>query len=496
MIQFRRVVFCNALVGVIAVTSGRVWAASPATQPDVGQLIEEVRQLRSEVQELKAERVPTAAPVSITSPPRPAESIDETTAAVESDASQHSYLFDSGTDFMSGFTLDRFTLQSSDGNFVMRPWLHMQFRDATLVRKDFKPDGEDDTSNGFEMRRVRFGIDGNMFGPNLTYFFNWATVRASGTSNVTNAAGVKIGTVSNNLGGVPLLEEAWAKYRLDDTPFYLKAGQIKDPVLHDQIVSSRYQQGEERSLTADIFLNGDSFTEGATVIYDPKSWIRTETGVNHGMRSANTNFFDYPSTNAFNYGVAGRAEFKAMGRWQDYNMSAVGVKEPLLVFAVGSDYSERGHAGQTVVVADAMYADQKGLSLYGAVVDRYTTHNFGIYTQSPTGASIGTPDPAVAGRHTNEYSFVGEAGYLIQQHWEPFGRYEYFKLQGTAAGSENYIQAITGGVNYYFYGHRAKLTGQATFLPNGIPIDDGPNDVYTNNGNGEFLFDAQFQLLL
>jgi hypothetical protein len=483
----RREVFCTFLGIVIAVTSGRVWATPATTQPDIAQLLEEVRQLRTEVQELKAQRTTPAA--------QPIESVDDTKSAVARDAASHSYLFDTNEGFMSGFTLDRFTLQSSDGNFVLRPWLHMQFRDAAAVRKEFKPDGEDDTSNGFEMRRLRFGFDGNMFGPNLTYMLNWATVRANGTSAVTNAAGARIGTVSNNLGGVPLLEEGWAKYRLMDTSFYIKAGQIKDPVLHDQIVSSRYQQAEERSLTADIFLNGDSFTEGATVIYDPKTWLRTEGGINHGMRSANTNFLDYP-TNGFNYGVAGRAEFKLMGRWQDYNMGASGVKEPLLVFGAGTDYSERGHSGQTVALLDGMYADQHGLSIYAAAVDRYTTHNFGIYTQSPTGANIGTPDPAVANAHTNEYAFVGEVGYLFQQHWEPFGRYEYMKLQGTVARSENYVQIISAGLNYYFYGHRAKLTGQCSFLPNGIPIDDGPNDIFTNNGEGEFLFDAQFQLLL
>ena len=45
------------------------------------------------------------------------------------------------------------------------------------------------------------------------------------------------------------------------------------PFLHDQIVSSRYQQSAERSLTADYFANGDAFTEGITFIYDPNSFI-------------------------------------------------------------------------------------------------------------------------------------------------------------------------------------------------------------------------------
>jgi hypothetical protein len=316
-----------------------------------------------------------------------------------------------------------------------------------------------------------------MFTPDLTYFFNWATSRTTGT---------------------PILEEAWVKYHLTDTPFYIKAGQIKDPLLHDQIVSSRYQQSAERSLTADIFANGDAFTEGATFIYDPKTWARAEAGVNHGLRSANTNFQDFPA-NPFDFGVAGRAEFKLFGRWQDYGqIGAVDVKEPLLVVGVGADSSQRGHATQTVGAVDVQYADQNGLSLYGAAVDRYTNHNFGIATASTVGATfITNPDPAVLGRATNEYSLLAEAGYQFSNHLEPFGRYEYMHLQGTPAGSRNYFHVITAGVNYYWYGHRAKLTAEVIYLPNGLPIDDSGGDVLASGpGKGELSGVVQFQLLL
>ena len=412
--------------------------------------------------------------------------------------------------FTAGYTDNRFVIQSADGNFVLRPWVHFQFREVVNDRTDFlvlnkkKKTFDDEVNQGFELRRVRFGLDGNLFTPDFTYFFNWATVRNSGNSTVNGAtastAGGKV-TTSNNLGGVPLLEEAWVKYHIPTTPFYLKGGQIKDPILHDQIVSSRYQQSAERSMTADIFANGDAFTEGATFIYDPKSFVRTEAGVNHGIRSANTNFYDYPNNstyNAYDYGFAGRVEYKVMGRWEDYaQVGAVGNKAPLLVFGVGGDYSERGRDGQLVAAADGMYADPSGLNFYGAFVDRYTTHNFGIYTQSPTGANIGTPDPKVAGKPTNEYSCLIEAGYIINDRIEPFGRYEYMFLQGTAAGSRNYVQCITGGVNYYFYGHRLKATAEAIWLPDGLPIDDGPSDVLTNsNGKTEISFVAQLQLLL
>ncbi|HVS40422.1 MAG TPA: hypothetical protein VMS17_32995, partial [Gemmataceae bacterium] len=464
-----------AFCALVSAGVGAVRADQPTTQPS--DISGEIQALRARIDQLEKQQKDQDLKIKQEAQK---QQEDVTTRSVLNDADRRSRLFDA-EDITAGYKDHRFYISGDDGNFVWRPWLHIQFREVTLDRQDFKTKTDDEIDNGFEMRRTRFGFDGNLFTPDFTYFVNWATVRASGTSNVTNSAGAKIGTVSNNLGGVPLLEESWAKYNFHDTPFYLKAGQIKDPLLHDQIVSSRYQHGIERSLTADIFANGDAFTEAATFIYDPKTWVRTEAGVNHGLRSANTNFFDFPTQNSFNYGVAGRAEFKLFGRWQDYaEVGGIEIKDPLLVFGVGVDYSERGHAGQTVAVADAQYAMPNGINFYGAVVDRYTNHNFGIATQSPTGASIAAPTAAVANHATNEYSVVGEAGYVFNNFIEPYGRVEYMHLMGTAAGSNNWIQIYTAGVNFFFQGNRLKVTPQIIYLPRGIPIDDGPNDIYTS----------------
>lgn len=479
-------VVAAALVGAGAAAR----ADQSATQPDVSS---EIQALRARIDQLEAQQKQQQLQ-------HQQEQQQASLAEVQRDADRHSSMFDSmGATAGYDNTSHRFFIASDDGNFVWRPWLHFQFREVTNDRQEFyyKTKGKDEIDNGFELRRMRFGFDGNLFSPDFTYFVNWATVRANGSSTVKSSTGATVGTVSNNLGGVPLLEEAWMKYNFHNTPFYVKAGQIKDPLLHDQIVSSRYQHGIERSLIGDIFANGDAFTEATTFIVDPKSWYRIEAGVNHGLRSANTNFFDTP-TNTFDYGVAGRAEFKAFGRWQDYGqIGAIEIKEPLLVFGVGADSSSTGHSQQTVAVVDGQYADPSGLSVYGSFVDRYTTHNFGIATQSPTGASIAAPPAAVAGLHTNEYAAMAEVGYVFDNHIEPYGRVEYMHLQGTAAGSNNWVQVYTAGCNFYFYGNRFKLTPQIIYLPKGLPIDDGPSDVYTSApGKGEIVGEVQLQFLL
>ena len=482
---------CLASAALLLAVAGPVFASDPVPaqppQPAAQDPADEIRAIRTRLNQLESQQKETARK----------EAEAKTTEQVIDDAVRRSQMLEIGA-FSAGHKSGRFYLGSEDGNFLLRPFIHTQIRDVTVVRQDFKPGGDSDTQNGFEIRRLRFGFDGNAFTPDLTYWFNWGTQRASGAANVIDAKGKKIGTVSNSLGGALLLEEAWAKYRIHGTDFYIRGGQIRDPLLHDEIIGTVKQQSVERPIASDIFANGEGFTEAATFIYDPKTWIRTEAGVNHGMRSANTNFLDFPNTNAYNYGVVGRAEFKVMGDWKDYGqIGAVDVKTPLLVIGVAADYSERGHSGQTVGVVDAMYADPCGFSLYGSFIDRFTNHNFGQYQPTITGASITAPPAAVLNKATNEYAAVLQAGYLIGTHWEPYGRFEYIHVVATAGGSHNYIPVIAGGVNYYFVGHRCKLTGQVLYLPKGCPFDDTTNDVLAMpGGKGEFSGVLQFQLFL
>ena len=276
---------------------------------------------------------------------------------------------------------------------------------------------------------------------------------------MTNA-GKTVGTVSNSLGGVPQLEEAWAKYHFHDTPFYVKAGQMHDPLAHEEIIGSKYEITAERSLQNDIFSNVDAFTEAVTFIYDPKAEFRFEGGVNHGIRGANTNFQDFPNNgNGYDWGVAGRAEYKVFGNWKDYDqLTAYGDKADLLVFGAGADYSEAGKDAQFTHALDVQYGSPTGLFLYGSYIGRYTRRNIGIPSAGAVGTSYGTP--ARAGENTYEPSVLAQASYALDEHWEPFVRYEYLHLQGTPAGSDNNVHEVTGGVNYWFHGHNAKLTTQ------------------------------------
>jgi len=480
------------LIGLASFTlaTGVAWGneivqPQPTTQPAGQQDLQaQVNELKAEVKDLKSQQQQDEAQKQV-----------NVTAAIQQvieDADKQSQLFDASSgDFTAGYLGRRFFIQSEDGNFVLRPWIHLQVRDSTAYRY-----GIYDAQNGLEVRRARLGFDGNLFGKNLTYMFDWATNRANSTLTVTNAAGATVGTTTSPVGGLPVLEEAWLKYNFSDTPYYIHAGQMHDPLDHENIVGSKYR-APEASLQGDIFGNTDTFTEAVTFIYDPKQAIRFEGGINHGIRGANTNFEDAPNNgNAYDGGLAGRIEWKLAGNWRDYDqLTSWGDKTDLLVLGSGYDYSYGSGRYYTLShTVDLQYANPRGWFAYLSYFGRYTSHQIGIPNTSNPGASFGTPgDP---GADTYEPSVMAQVAYLIDDKAEPFLRYEYMHLAGTPTGSQNNVTDISAGFNYYFYGHNLKFTGLMTYLPTGIPINDTSGDILISNGKAELIFIAQMQLLL
>ena len=227
-----------------------VWAA-PATQPS---LPEQMQAIRSRIDELEARQKQANADREAAE--RKLE--ERQTAAMLSDASVRHDQFLTAEGVTAGYSDGRFFICSADGNFLFRPMMQLQFRDTTLDRKDFillnkKQDStKDEIDNGFTVRRLKFIVDGNVFGKDLTYYISVNTQRTSARRHRENATGATVGTVTNSAGGAPQLDQAYVKYHIPDSPFSLKAGEMKDPVYHEQLVATHHQQAIERSI-APIF---------------------------------------------------------------------------------------------------------------------------------------------------------------------------------------------------------------------------------------------------
>jgi hypothetical protein len=471
-----------AIAGVLSIATS-AWAAdepaaptsAPSDAATVKDMAAEIKSLRARVEQLESQQARREA----ADHHHAKEVVDSTVDAVLQDADRRSNLLDL-EGFTAGYTSDKgFVLRSGDGNFELHPYIQFLFRNVTNFREDSKADGSDDLQNGFEVRRLKLGFDGTLWGPDFKYLFLWATDRKTG-----------------NL----ILEEAWGTYKLGNfglgEPVSIQAGQFKNYFAHEAMASSRRVFAAERTLLNNLFTGGDDFIQGVGLIYNEGKKggpLRVGVVVNDGSNDFDRNFQDFP-TGKWNYGVAARVEYKAFGDWSNYDdFTALNLKKPLLVFGGALDYSEAGDFAQFRQTVDVQYKADR-VALYAAYLGRELRH------AGVGGGGTGTPSPATAGiDNYYDYGFVGKAGYLFAAKWELFGQYSYTQLElgEFTASSETTIHEITSGVNWYIQGHNAKFTIDLTWLPNGSPVsDDGAGILAQPNGNNEFVLRTQFQLLL
>jgi len=450
--SYRRKLACVLALGVAATYSV---AAEPPADPDVKDQLKSVRSLLDQVkaQEQELERKQQLLE----------QKQEQQTALnqVLEDADRRGKLLDvEGVN--GGYATGRgFFLASDDGRFLLHPWLQFQFRNTTTYREKISR-GVDDTQNGFEIRRLKFGADGNLFSPDFNYFIQFAVDRHTG-----------------NVG----LEMAWVKYRFDHSPFAVRAGQFKDPLDHEQLAASRFFPAIDRTLVADTFANAEGFVKGVSVIYDPDTFVRTEAAFTGGLKNYNTNFQQFP-TNAANWGSAARVEYKAFGDWKDYErITAYAIKRRSLVFGAGADYTETGHVSSLIHVVDAQYQSTNGWSLYGAYLGRLQR---GVASKNTTG-NVETYDATAR----------FQASYALDAHWEPYGRFEYIHFNGHefAKGTQTNVQVVTGGMNYYLYGQAAKVSFDVTYLPDGSPVADDGFGILADNHHNELVGRAQLQFV-
>lgn len=471
-----------ALAGAIALGGTRSVRAEDAapTQPSQQQLLEKINALQDEVQQLKQVTQQQQKQQDATS-----RKVDESTAAA---LQQHADGSNPQGGFTAGYSDNRFTLQSPDKRFVLRPWLQLQTRYDATYRDDVQHGGKDpDTQTGFELRRLKFGFDGNAITQDFTYMFQFAVDRKSGTLS---------------------LEQAYGRYKIDGSPVYIKGGQFKEPLDHEQLLASRNLTAVDRTLTNDLFANAEGFVQGvATGYYDTDTPVRAELAFTDGQRSANTNFQDFSvGGNTADYGAAARAEYKVFGDWTDYDRStgAYGTKSDFLVVGAGADYTEAGDTHTLTHIADVDYGLKNGVAFYGA----YTGRAFSHAAIGSIGTNGGTTGKAV-GTNGYDWSFRGQVSYAIDRHWEPYAQYEYIWLDqnNLPVGARNEIQVLRAGVNYYLLGTTARLSVDGNYLPGGSPIsDDGIGILSTgkatkqtgfaHGGGNEFILRAQLQLNL
>ncbi len=450
--------------------------ADSANPTDVD-LHRQIRDLQHRVEQLERTANPAvAARVDADA----ARRVDRTIAEVEADAVRRSQ-FMALEGFTAGYSGGRFVIQSEDGNFVWSPSVLLQFRGVANYADEAKSDGDSSFDSGFEVRRLRLMFEGNLFTPNLTYFFQWNT-------------GVN--------GGGLVLDQAWAKYAFAGTPFAVRAGTYVNAWDHETAVNIGKQIAVDRSVVNTIFATGvtgvENYVQGIELQYQSADDWRASVMYHDGYLSRNTNWENEtataPALGIVNPagGVAGRFEYKLAGDWRDYaDFTARGTKKDLLVIGGGFNFDAADNVNALMYTVDAQWepTSVQGLSVYAAFVGM--NRDFRTVGSGQTGSPF-------------DWGFVAQAGYVLAPKWEVFGRYSFTHLDdagpgtlGDAARVNDTIHELTAGVNYFFMDHAAKVTVDATFLPEGSPLNmPGIGIIAQPTAEPQVVLRAQFQLAI
>ncbi|MGA2497497.1 MAG: porin [Tepidisphaeraceae bacterium] len=447
-----------AVAGVLS--AGSVWAADTDLQQQVNELRGQVAQLEQ----------------------REAASSKEVAATIESvlrDAEKRSQIMaagDSGAGYDDGFFI-------KSGAFVLKPGVLFQFRNITDYR-DNTPVKGNQIENGFEVSRLELSLNGTAFTKDLTYSFMWKTASEG--------------------GGVSLLD-AYVNYMFCDA-WGITAGQQTANFTHEDFLGDGVQLAVDRSLLDAVLGGYTNRIQGMGILYgnyNEKNPLNGVLMLHDGSNSLNSNYVGHypsdpemaPGNHTYDFGVLARVEYKAMGSWDNYSdFTAKGVKDNLLVIGAGCNWDQGGNGDVLGFTADAQFKMNNGLALYGGVVYRYTN-----------AAMAG--DAATAAGHSdqNDWGFIIQGSYLWNPAWEIFARYALVKFDTAVvmgADTENTFHEISVGVNYYLgnngsAGHRAQVTVDLDWLPNGAPMSlTGIGYLGDSNFDTELVVRGQFQLTL
>jgi hypothetical protein len=437
-------IFRLSAVAAIGLSGLCINARAADDQPSPAELKTQIEQLQKQISQLETRQNTQDQKLD-------KRDVDAAVNAVNSDADKRSQLMQV-TGFTAGYDKGRFKLGSADGSFTLQPILYAQFRNEANYTQDTGGSNDSEIENGFAIRRARFGFDGNAWGKDFTYYFLWD---------------------ANRDGGAVTLWQAWVRYAMGDTA--IKLGQFVNPVVHEATTSSTKQLAVERSL-ADVLVFGtdEAKTQAVSFQYGGDSIpIGVEVGFEDGFASQNTDYLD----TADNFGAFARVNWYVFGDHASYNdFTALDNKKDLLVFGAGVDFTQDGDANIYRHTVDAQW-ETGPVGLYAAFYGNYTDTD---------------PDSVY------NWGVLAQAGVILAEHWEPFARVDYTKFDNEVAvpgGTEDNFTEATVGVNYYFHGHNAKLTLDASWLPNGSPVDNTAQAIRVS-GDDEWNLRAQFQLML
>jgi hypothetical protein len=358
-----------------------------------------------------------------------------------------------------------FFLASPDGNFKLRVKGQIQFRYVYNYR-DINTDLGDRYTKGFENRRTKLTFEGNIFDKTWLY-----KVQAAFNRGVLDDDGQ---TASDS--GAAQLEDAWIQKDFENG-MYLRMGQYKPPFLREELVSSSRQLLIERSLLNERY--NQDYSQGISLGYET-DMFRLEGMFSDGIGDRNAWGPSYQNSpwqqTTTEYALTARGEFKVAGEWSQFDDFTSWSGEPfgLMIGAAANwqrqeDGTNGPASGQQLGATVDVSAEFGGANLYGAFI------------------WVNPDIDDNAGNDRNEIGFLVQGGFMIvPDTFEIFARYEW---SDPDQDTQDDLNMITAGANWYFAKHAAKLS-----VDFGFSLEDFDSD-YANSGAGWLVGFNEFQLV-
>ena len=356
-----------------------------------------------------------------------------------------------------------FFIGSADGNFLLQ--LYMKLQTRFIYNHSEPAPGEDRERWGFEQRRTELYWNGHVISPDLTYKVKIAANRSSGSVS---------------------LDDAILSYRLNDL-WKIDVGQFKVPFLREFLISSGRQQAVERSYIKHVFNANRS--QGMQLKYGADRWALLAM-VHDGTAAKNSAF----ASDRTDLALAARGEFLLAGEWSQFKDFASWPDEGFgLLLGAAIDY-EVGETGVGTDTADFFKytldagAEFGGWNLYGALVGQHVKGN--------GSASFADAD---------QFGFLVQGGvFIVPDKVDLFARYEYLDLDGVlydAAVSsmtpvtDDKINLVTVGMNYYIKKHTLKLTTDLVWVLDPLPDSHTGAGLLRSSEDDQIVIRTQLQLM-
>jgi hypothetical protein len=401
---------------------------------------------------------------------RRAEEIKSLVRDVLSDADTRASLAETG--MSAGHNGKNFFLRSEDGKFLLNLSGYSQFRYVYNNNSDHDNAGNthhDNNEAGFELARVNLGFSGHIGSPKIGY---------------------AIGLMIERSDEYVLVDYAYTTHELAEG-LTLKLGEFKAPFLREQLTADTAQLAVEASQFSYSF--GAGRVQGVALAWDAADFLKIVVSYNDGIGSGEAGDvnkdFDADETD---YAFTGRADLKLAGNWAQKDDFTSWSGEPMGLFLGGAIHYEVGETGDGQDSTDldkilALTVDSSletgGFSIFGAFA--YTKVNSAL----------------AAGHDRSDWGVMAQAAYNINDKIEPFVRWEWIKPDSDLTDDD--LQILTFGVNYYVIKHAAKFTLDVMWCLDPVTEDNtfgGPAGITnlledTATDKDQLVVRGQFQIM-